>query len=45
VHVMPGPVPALPPPPDATTELVPGITCTLLSPLGAKLIPNLPVCP
>ncbi|WP_164704505.1 lytic transglycosylase domain-containing protein [Blastococcus litoris] len=49
---VPVPVPAPPPPPPPSNplpppppELVPGVTCTLLSPLGAPLLPNLPVCP
>lgn len=45
------PLPTPPPPPTATpappqvVELVPGLTCTLLGPLGVKLLPSLPVCP
>ena len=35
--------PVVPPPP--VEELVPGVTCTLLGPLGQKLLPSLPVCP
>ena len=38
------PLPPPPPPPPAE-ELVPGVTCTLLDPLGQKLMPGLPVCP
>ncbi|SDE86624.1 Membrane-bound lytic murein transglycosylase B [Blastococcus fimeti] len=38
------PAPSLPPPPPVV-ELVPGVTCSLLGPLGVKLIPSLPVCP
>lgn len=38
------PASAVPPPPPVVTELVPGVTCTLLGPLG-PLLPNLPVCP
>ena len=42
----PIPVPApAPPPPPPPAALVPGVTCTLLSPLGQPLLPNLPVCP
>ncbi|WP_176522773.1 lytic murein transglycosylase [Blastococcus aggregatus] len=41
---LPAPAPSLPPPPPVV-ELVPGVTCTLLGPLGVKLIPGLPVCP
>jgi hypothetical protein len=36
------PPPVTPPPPE---ELIPGVTCTLLDPLGQKLIPSLPACP
>ncbi len=50
------PLPALPlpeppaaPAPSATppevVELIPGVTCTLLGPLGTALLPDLPVCP
>jgi hypothetical protein len=42
---LPLPEPAPLPPPPAVTELVPGLTCTLLGPLGVKLLPALPVCP
>jgi hypothetical protein len=36
----PAPVPVTPPP-----ALVPGVTCTLLTALGQKVQPDLPVCP
>jgi len=42
---LPVPVPSAPAPVPAPTELVPGVTCTLLGPLGQKLIADLPVCP
>jgi hypothetical protein len=35
--------PVVTPPP--VEELVPGVTCTLLGPLGQTLLPDLPVCP
>jgi hypothetical protein len=41
----PAPVPAPPPAPPPPAELIPGVTCTLLGPLGQKLIPDLPECP
>src|SRR4051794_15912401 len=41
----PPPAPAAPAPPPAPVQLVPGVTCTLLDPLGQKLLPSLPVCP
>lgn len=41
------PAPTLPagPAPEDVVELVPGVTCTLLGPLGTALLPGLPVCP
>jgi hypothetical protein len=53
---LPAPAPApLPPPPanplpqlptpSAPAPLEPGVTCTLLGPLGQPLLPDLPVCP
>jgi hypothetical protein len=55
VPVVPAPVPAAPVPappavpvPPVVTPplaLVPGVTCTLLGPLGQKLVAALPVCP
>jgi hypothetical protein len=44
----PAPVPApvpLPPPPAPAPAPVPGVTCSLLGPLGQLLTPGLPVCP
>lgn len=44
---LPGPAPAPAPAPvdPEAAELVPGVTCTLLGPLGKALLPGLPVCP
>jgi membrane-bound lytic murein transglycosylase B len=50
----PDPLPLPPPPanplpqsptPPAPAPLEPGVTCTLLGPLGQPLLPDLPVCP
>jgi membrane-bound lytic murein transglycosylase B len=41
----PAPLPSSPPPPPPPPPLVPGVTCTLLDPLGQPLLPGLPVCP
>jgi membrane-bound lytic murein transglycosylase B len=41
---VPSPVP-LPPPPPPPAAPVPGVTCTLLSPLGQPLDSTLPLCP
>ncbi|SFE30541.1 Membrane-bound lytic murein transglycosylase B [Blastococcus tunisiensis] len=45
VPAAPAPAPPPPPAPPVVTELVPGVTCTLLGPLGLPLLPDLPTCP